>query len=58
MKAPNLPKSLPFLPGNSKQDPKITRHHKTQLLSFKDGTCQESNAAIEEDVDEYLLEHM
>ena len=34
----NLPKQLPFLPGNSYADPTITRYHKTQLLGVRDGT--------------------
>ena len=58
MKAPNLPSQLPFLPGNTAQDPKITRYHKTQQLQLKDGTCLEKTLAIQEDVDEYLLEAM
>ena len=33
----NLPKQLPFLPGNSYADPTITRYHKTQLLGVRDG---------------------
>ena len=33
----NIPQSLPFLPGMSYADPKITRYHKTQLLGVKDG---------------------
>lgn len=33
-----MPKSLPFLPGNSYTDPAVTRYHKTQLLGVKDGT--------------------
>jgi len=30
MKTPHLPSTLPFFPGNTQQDPKITRYHKTQ----------------------------
>ena len=36
----NLPKQLPFLPGNSYADPTITRYHKTQLLGVRDGHMQ------------------
>ena len=27
-----MPKQLPFLPGNTYNDPTITRYHKTQLF--------------------------
>ena len=30
----NLPKTLPYLPGNVAADPTITRYHKTQLLGL------------------------
>lgn len=33
----NLPKNLPYLPGHTYADPKITRYHKSQLLGLKDG---------------------
>ena len=37
MKTNYLPKDLPFLPGNSYADPKLTSYHKTQLLGIQDG---------------------
>jgi len=37
MTTSNLPKKLPFLPGNVYADPTITRYHKTQLLDLKNG---------------------
>lgn len=39
----NLPKQLPFLPGNNYADPTITRYHKTQLLGVRDGTMLGKN---------------
>ena len=33
----NLPKSLPYLPGNVYADPTVTRYHKTQLLGLQNG---------------------
>ena len=35
---PNLPGTLPMLPGNVYADPTVTRYHKTQLLGIKDNT--------------------
>ena len=35
-----MPNQLPFLPGNVHADPTITRYHKTQLLSYQNGTVQ------------------
>ena len=55
---PHLPKSLPFLPGNTAQDPTITRYHKTQLLGVKDGTITEKTKAITEEQDYELLRSM
>ena len=55
---PHLPKSLPFLPGNTKQDPTITRHHKTQLLSVKDGAVCEQTTALKENIDPNILQSM
>ena len=52
------PSSLPFLPGHQFSDPTITRYHKTQVLNYKDGSTQEKTTAIEENVDEALLEKM
>jgi len=37
MTTSNLPKTLPFLPGNVYADPTITRYHKTQLLGIQHG---------------------
>ena len=37
MRTSNLPKNLPFLPGNVYADPTITRYHKTQLLGLQNG---------------------
>jgi hypothetical protein len=54
----HLPDTLPMLPGNGSQDPKITRYHKTQLLNHKDGACLEKTKFIEEPVDETLLQSM
>lgn len=40
MNSGHQPSQLPFLPGNTYADPTITRYHKTQLLSVKDGIIQ------------------
>ena len=37
MTTQNLPKNLPFLPGNVYADPTITRYHKTQILGLQNG---------------------
>ena len=55
---PHLPKSLTFLPGNEKQDPTVTRYHKTQLLGVKDGTIVEKTTALKEEQDYALLQSM
>jgi len=55
---PHLPKSLPMLPGNEKQDPTITKYHRNQLLGIKDGTITEKLTALHEDEDRYLLQSM
>lgn len=57
-KGPHLPSSLPFLPGNTAQDPTITRYHKTQLLGVKDGTIVEKTTALKEGSDRALLRSM
>ena len=57
-KQPNLPSALPYLPGNTQQDPTITRYHKTQLLGVKDGTIVEKTTALREDQDYALLQSM
>jgi EF-hand domain-containing protein 1 len=44
----NLPKQLPFLPGNSYADPTITRYHKTQLLGVRDGAMLEKTTCLQE----------
>jgi len=55
---PNLPNSLPFLPGNVYADPTITRYHKTQLLGVRDGVQQEKTTALQEAIDQELLRSM
>lgn len=55
---PHLPYDLPFLPGNEKQDPTVTRYHKSQLLGVKDGTITEKLTALKEDKDRHLLQSM
>lgn len=54
----HLPKTLPFLPGNTAQDPTITRHHKAQLLSVKAGTICEKTTAWSENIDPNILKSM
>jgi hypothetical protein len=54
----HLPNSLPFLPGNERQDPCITRYHKTQLLNVKSGAMVEKVTAYKENQDNTLLESM
>jgi hypothetical protein len=55
---PHLPYDLPFLPGNTKQDPTVTRHHKTQLLSVKSGAVCEKTNAWKENIDPNILQSM
>jgi len=38
MSHPNLPKTVPFLPGFQFSDPEKTNHHKTQQFTYKDHT--------------------
>ena len=54
----HLPSSLPFLPGNTQQDPTITRYHRSQLLGVKDGTMTESTKAYKENIDNEFLQSM
>lgn len=54
----HLPHSLPFLPGNERQDPCVTRYHKTQLLNVKSGAMVEKVTAYKENQDNTLLESM
>ena len=54
----HLPGTLPFLPGNTQQDPTMTRHHKNQLLGVKDGTICERIIGKDEDKDPNMLETM
>jgi len=58
MKTNYLPKDLPFLPGNSYADPKLTSYHKTQLLGIKDGVITEKVTNLQENVDQDLLSSM
>jgi hypothetical protein len=55
---PHLPGRLPFLPGNTAQDPTVTRYHKTQLLGVRDGAITEKNTALKEANDYELLRSM
>ena len=38
MKPANIPKELPFLPGNSFNDPYKTKFHKTHAFDKRDGS--------------------
>jgi hypothetical protein len=58
MKTNYLPKDLPFLPGNSYADPKITSYHKTQLLGIQDGVITEKVTNLQQNVDQDLLSSM
>ncbi len=51
------PKQLPFLPGNSYNDPTVTKFHKSQLLNCKDGANLEK-ISDQGGVDQDLLEKM
>lgn len=51
----NLPSQLPMLPGNSYDDPTVTRYHKSQLLNYKDGSCQETNTLAMPEVNTDIL---
>lgn len=55
---PHLPGSLPFLPGNERQDPTVTRYHRSQLLGVRDGAMLEKTVAYNENIDGKLLESM
>ena len=37
MQKPNIPSTLPLLPGMTYADPTITRYHKTQILGLQNG---------------------
>jgi len=58
MTTTNLPKNLPFLPGNVYADPTVTRYHKTQLLGLQNGTITEKTTNLQENIDDKLLSSM
>lgn len=55
---PHLPERLPFLPGNTKHDPTITKYHKSQIFSFNNTANYEKPTIYKENVDPNLLRSM
>lgn len=58
MTTTNLPKNLPYLPGNVYADPTVTRYHKTQLLGVRNGVQTEATTSLQEAVNPDLLASM
>lgn len=55
---PHLPIDLPNLPGNGRQDPMVTRYHKTQVFGFNNSANYEKTTAWKENIDPNILKSM
>lgn len=55
---PNIPKEVPFLPGNVFSDPFKTSYHKTQQFSYETNSQQEKRQFTGEDIDPHLIDEM
>jgi len=55
---PNIPKEVPFLPGNVFSDPYKQNFHKTQQFSYDTNSQQEKRQNVGETIDANLIDEM
>ena len=55
---PNIPKEVPFLPGNVFSDPYKQSFHKTQQFTYDTNSQQEKKQNVGETIDSNLIDEM